>query len=411
IDREVFGGAWLRPSPFAPVLTHDGAELELGLGAAHGVAYGSTWRVFPPTSRVPEGEALGELRVEGVSATRSRARIVEQAPDGEAFVRAESDDSAAREPRDWIGYRAFETARGFGPRLRVLVAEPTALEEALVAAIDASSLLRPARDPLAADLVIHRVGPREKPFSTDPAPELHPLEIPHWVVVDRAGVQAAPARPLALQSVDRIAEGLVGDLEGLARHRFLHALEHPDPTSSLARYVDVQMLRCRRSGLWSRLEPGGLVPLYNRFGLRIERRAGAPDKLYVAALDLGLSGAVTVLYPRRSRRVAWDRGRLEIGFRADDEMYVQLPEGYPSPGEPPFCRGLETVLIFLTTRWTDFDSLTQEGVGPLRSESDSPLARILQCGLGVSLRSQGSENLLESPDAWGLVVCPFHVVR
>ena len=414
VDREVFGRRQLRPEAFLKVLEWAPGEVLLDGGAARGLVLGSTWHLFPPSARRAEGEPLGTLRIHRMTATRAWGRSV---ADGVGGAGASPSSLVEIE----LGARAFEVARPLEHRFRLLIdPEGEVGHPELEAAIAGSAWLVSVDQPEQADVVLRYLSPRDTPVAVDPVPGLGPLSRPHWAVLDPSGErQLAPARDALSPPAGPLAAALVADLERLARQHFLKTLSHPAPERSLARWIDVEMLHRVGGGAWSPIEPGAAVARGEYFALRLRRRPDSPlaaqdseyPRLYVAAIDLGLAGSVTVFHPRRGRRIAWASEVLEIGLRPDDALKVEIPEGYPYPGEPPFERAYETVLLLVSRRFTDFDVLSQTGLAQVRSGSDSPVFSILERSLGgSSMRGGGSGNLLSHPDQWGLFRCPFQVV-
>lgn len=412
MDREVFGRLQLRPEPFRKVVKSARGEVLLDGGAAHGLVNGSTWRLFTPATRRAEGDALGEIRIDRMTATRAWGRPV-------LAKHSARDASEPTTPVVTPGSRAFEVERPLEQRLRVLIdSDGETAHRELELAVDSSVQLRSVDQPEQADVVLRFLPPRKSVESSDPVRGLVPLSSPHWAVVDPSGQrQLAPAHDIASRPRDQWIENLVTDLERLARQHFLKTLCHPEPASSLANWIRFEVRV--GAGAWSPFEPTVSIPLGERFALRLSRHSksqlngqGSPPPLYVAAIDLGLSGSVSVFYPRRGRQIAWHSERLEIGTRPDDALFVQLPEGYPYLGEPPFEEAIETVLLVFSRRFTDFDSLSQVGIGQTRNGSDSPVFGILDRAIGgLPQRSGASTNLLSYPDQWGLVQCSFRVVK
>ncbi|MEM8933497.1 MAG: caspase family protein [Acidobacteriota bacterium] len=407
VDRQVFADRLLRPEPFLPVVDATRTALTLGGGSATGVGVDSTWRLLPTETRRSDGDdALATVRVGAVGPTHAAARLVQ-------------NDPSIDEPADLatlIGSRAFEVGRPIERRFGVLV-DPLAGELGPVvrAAIAKSPRLIVVDTSEAADAVVHALPPRARTEPSDPLPHLAPLTETTWAISDRAGErQLAPARAIGRTPPERFAEALVADLDAIARHHFLLGLRHPEPEHSLLGDLVVTMLRRRDApgADWQTVAPGSRYALGDRFALRVEREpVDEVEPLFVAVLDLGLSGSIQLLYPPTGRRIPWRLARLEIGMRTDDALCVELPTGFPFAGDPPFSHAIETVLVLVTRDFADFDLLTQSGPGALRGRGRSPLDAVLRRALGLpTLRSRRSENLLASPHDWGVAACPFEVV-
>ena len=388
LDRELFGSRELAPMRFAPVVARQGDQVDLAAGEAHAVTPGSTWCVVAPRTRaLTDAARLGTLRVVEVAATRSRAEVVDELAPGAVAV----------------GARAVEIERptGDGKMPVAVLAEP----ESTADHVDLSTLRRR----LGASALLTLVdGSDEVAGQTEIVVRSQEPSsgVPRWTAVGPSGRQVMrPMRAGPTASLDRLVE----NLESLARHRALRRLQPPGADrGGLPGVVRAELLS-RRSGAFvaPSVDLDG-VPVYvegESLGVRIRHDHDAC--LFLAVLDLGLCGAVELLYPIRGAWEPVEPGR-EILVGADDDLVLGLPDGFPFPGDA-FDFGEETILVLATTRAADFDLLRQAGVrtsGPNagRHESDGvddgPLGRVLRRALRGGDRDVRQASRRQVPDRW-----------
>ena len=391
VDREIFGGREFRPSHFLPVTAIDGDEVRLGGGTPHGVVRGSQWRLFPARARRPRGDDLGIVRVDDVGAAESGAVLV---------ARRDGPDQPT------VGCRAFETSRPLIGKIGVLVdpASGTAGER-LKDALQTSVSWYPVDDPESAKIVL----------KWHPDRPAGPPESGTWRFVSpHLARQTAPPVRWNGNAPDLSSARLLSRLEHLGHYHALDRLEHPNPETSLARWVDVELERRPSGGSdWHPSEPGETYRLGDLFGLRLRRTApesGELRAIYVAVVNLTVAGGIQPIYPTRSRDSVWETSTLEIGFRPDDVLEVGLPPEYPFPGDPPFNRAQDTVIVVLTSALADLATLATGEISPLRGGSKTVVSSILRRSLGLSvLRSDESNNPLDNPSEWGVIACRFEI--
>ncbi|MGH9362617.1 MAG: caspase family protein [Thermoanaerobaculia bacterium] len=338
-DRLLFGMAVAAPTPFLEVRERAGERLRLGGGAVHGVTPGSLWAVHPSGAREIDRAAqpLGLALVDRVHAVSSEAEIVEEAsPIG-------------------AGTRAVERSKGPG-WLRL----PVAVSSAVAHGKEGKVLSRRLGDSPLLLLVADGEGAEVRIESGEGG-----AGAATWVAVDQEGEAVLPA----------IAAGavapLIADLERLARYRNLLRLEDEDPRNPLRGSIEVQLLRCAPDGSARPARPdlrSGRVVYHEgeRLAIRVRHRHRSP--LFVHVLDLGLTGAGSLLYPVRGANESLEPKReLLVGVRAGDEIEVHLPEGFTGQatanGEGP-RQGVEHLKVFATTHETDLSWLEQPASGP-----------------------------------------------
>ncbi len=135
-----------------------------------------------------------------------------------------------------------------------------------------------------------------------------------------------------------------------------------DPANPLSGCLEAALLRRGPDGVFAPAYAGaGGGPTYHdgeRLALRVRHRFGAPLHLHV--LDLGLSGAVALLFPVPGATEPLAPGcELLIGVRPGDEVVVRLPS---APGAPH--EGWEQVVVVATSHETDLAWIAAAGGRP-----------------------------------------------
>jgi hypothetical protein len=364
-DREIFGAYEAAPMPFAPVESCHSDEVVLQAGAAHGVAVGARWTIYPPHAKRPDPDlqvALTEICA--VEAVRSRAKIIERFG-GHAIAG---------------GHRAVES-RPAPSRLRMRVAvapvPPSHADRAarLRHEISASPLLLLVEDATAADV--------QAEFAYDET------DAPVWRTVGLDGRPKIPSCPI--QAPDA-AVRLRCNLEKIRRYE--NALNLENPTGALTGAVDLILLRQTPDGDWTEALPDETGEIVftegDRIAFRIINRWRAP--VYVSALDFGLTKEIGLLYPPApganeslapSRSVAAGTVTtgtgLEFGVSSHEAMELYFPDDFPLTPEAHGAaseRGRETFMLLATTEPADFSWVTQRG--PRRDGgAHSPLESLL----------------------------------
>ncbi len=374
-DRLLFGMATAAPTPYLPVHERAAERVRLGGGAVHGVTPGSLWAIYPSGAREIDRAAqpLGLARVERVHAVSSEAEIVEEtSPIG-------------------AGARAVERAKGPG-----WMRMPVAVSAAALRAKGGKSLARRVGDSPLLLLVADGEGADVRVELGEGAAT--------WAAVDDEGV--AVFFPIAAGS--GAVGSLVADLERLARYRNLLRVEDEDPRNPLRGCVEVQLLRIAADGAASPARPdsrSGRVVYHEgeRLGFRIFHRHTSP--LFIHVLDLGLTGAVSLLYPVGGANEGLDPEReLLVGVRAGDEIELQLPKGFTGRAD------VEHLKVFATTHEADLSWLEQPASGA-RSDvkPQGGLPRLLwQAACGGPLRGDAPLAVQEE-ERWTVATVGFLV--
>lgn len=350
-DRVLFGIARREPMTFLPVNKVAGATVTVGGGAAHGVTAGSVWAVYPPGTKQPDPTAaLGRVTITAVAALTATGTLA--AEPGAAAVVA--------------GCRAVEEARGAAdPRMPAEVADRTGSGATAVAklrdAITADKLLRVVPD--GGDVRVYALpagGPDARggaaPTATSPGAAEGTLTAPSWVVVGRDGqVIGTPAALSDAESAKRV----VKNLAAVSRFRNLLAVTNPAANNPLREKVEITLLRKGQDGMWAEAAPeadGRVVFAEGEpFGLRFVNLTA--DRVFVTALDFGLTYGITQLYPPPESQPAHQPGRYDYPPTADTPIELYFPETYP----PSVTEGVETVKVLVTSEPADFRWFQQAG--------------------------------------------------
>lgn len=391
IDRLVFEQQEFRPNFYLPVVECRGENVVLGGGAIHGVCRFSIWSILPAGSRDAAGEGeLGQVQIQNVGATRSEGTLMGEPPSGAIAA----------------GQRAFEIGRPIDRSFHLLLAPSARADSEMLTLIYKVPFLtlEEGIDGESAAAILHRIPARAFCPDGGPLPQLPRLDRECWALLDPGGAQLAPPFPFDVKG-HRAA--VVAKIGVLARHRFLSALEHPDPEISVAGKIELEAFRLHENAHYdvTRIEPLGKHPPTlkpgTRIAFQITNRHSAP--ILVTLIGTGLTGGIDVLYPPpgRNERIA-PQGRLQIGFHAADALELGLPEDFPFPGEPPFKRADDALLFLFTAAETrNLELMARRGPRPGRRSSLADLALLMSTGNIV--RSDATPDALEKQEAWGLI--------
>lgn len=350
-DRVLFGIARREPMSFLPVTKVAGAAVTVGGGVAHGITAGSVWAVYPPGTKQPDpATALGRVTITAVAALTATGTLAAEV--GAAAVVA--------------GCRAVEEARGAAdPRMPVEVTDRTGSGATAVAklrdAITADKLLRVVAD--GGDVRVYALpagGPDARggaaPTATSPDAVEGTLTAPSWVAVGRDGQVIGTPAPLGN---DASIGHVVKNLAGVSRFRNLLAVTNPVATNPLRDKVDVALLRKGPDGSWAEAAPeadGRVVFAEGEpFGLRFTNLT--TGRVFVTALDFGLTYGVTQLYPPPESQPAHQPGRYDYPPTADTPIELFFPAAYPAS----VTEGVETVKVLVTSEPADFRWFQQAG--------------------------------------------------
>lgn len=406
-DREVFGKLHMQSMRFAPVQSRSGRTVVLGAGGAHGLVPGSELEVFSPgTRQVHDAQLLGRVKVGSLQILKTESSLIEEVSPGAIEA----------------GCRAVEVARpAASARLTVrLIGDGRAIDE-LASRIDRSSVLARIEDLGSSAYTVTLLAERRSVNEASLVPQLGRLAWPTWAVTDRSG--RLVMAPKLVASPDS-AEQVLQNLEVWARHQALMELEHPDPSHALRGALDIELLRRRPRQAWQPVEPelGGRIVFEegDSLGLRIQHHYKAP--LHLAVLDLGLTGAVQLLYPTRgATRTQAGWRTLDIGMDEAEPLELYVPDELPYPGET-FEERQETLLFLATTEEADLSLLANDGVrgilgGATRSDGPAPppppggpLASMIRLAV-EGIRDARPMVSLETPQEWTVAARSFWLRR
>lgn len=396
-DREVFGVRDVTPASFVLVEERQGAVALLAAGAAHGVTLGSTFRVYPPGTKEPDGAtALGEVEITFVGAVTAEARITQETPEGVIAA----------------GSRAFVSAHGFGDfRLKVQLIDEGSHAEAVAgmrALLQASPRVKLVDADTPADARVYLLSARDEVSPDSPVPQLGFSATPCWAVVSQTGDLLMRAKAVGDEST------ILANLEGLARYRQMLSVENPDPASALKGRFTLDLLRRGHDGAWA-VAPAdastGLVAYEEGelIAFRVTSRHDAP--VYVSLLDFGLTGAVSPVFPPRGAQQALAPGESFDIPAPGRGLALGWPAGFPFVDTADRLReaeGTETVRLFVTAHPTDFLAVEQPGMRSGRVRT--PLADLLRGAMHGGV-ARDIVMAPESDDDWTTVSRSFVLRR
>jgi hypothetical protein len=239
-----------------------------------------------------------------------------------------------------------------------------------------------------------------------------------WAVVED-GRLVMPPHPVDKAGVGKI---LRNNLEKLIRYRQGIALRNPNPNGLLIDKVDFSILQQTPEGTWKETIPDVstnqiLFKEGERIAFRITNNHNKP--IYVSVLDLGITGAISLLHPiEGASEQLRPGGTIEVGILDEDRIDLHMPENFPyspDPNDGVVDSGIETVKLFATTHEADFSKLVQEGLraGDFASAkgAGTPLGQLL----GMALTGEGTRdirrNRLPPNEEWTTVERSFTLQR
>lgn len=343
-DRVLFGLRDLEPARFLSVTERSDRDVTLDGGAAHAVRPQSHWTVYPAGTKKPDGPLapLGGLEVSSVRGLTCTARIQKESAAGAVVTGARAFEL---DPR--LGADAL--AVGLGPAPAGFEAAHQLLADRLAK----SRKVRLAGPGESAAFLVLLLGPRGQPSPSDPLPALGPVQEASWVVVGGGDRPVTPIKPA--KAVDAVRD----NLETIARYFQLLSLRNP--ASTLAKTLDVTLLRSRNGGDWEEARPeADGKPVYlvrDRLAFRVVNRSSTD--LYMNVLDFGFTYKVTPIYPPANGANQLLRRRLpfEFGKRAGQTQRIQ-----PIPDWFTLSEGSETLKFIVAYREIDSSWMRQEGV-------------------------------------------------
>jgi hypothetical protein len=409
-DRQIFGHHSLISDPYVLVKERKESHLvTLSGGAAHGLAAGARWSVFPLGTRrvTDQTPCLGQVQIQRVSAVEAVAEIIEEAKVGAivASLRAVETIPATTDQMLSVGIVETVSAELVGNLQKRLDLEichrrwSLQHRQALLQRLDSSHRL---------DFVPAEDCPKVWLAKVLDTPSADPVVL----AVGRDGWPLAPPRNLDDHlSLDR----LVSDLERHARFRQVLDLENLDPSNPLETCIELDVLRCPLRGAWQTAEEDdrGSTVLTEGDGLafRIVHRHSEP--LFLCILDLGLTGAIEVLYPTPGAHESLVSDRpLEVGLRRGEELEVFVPTEFPFAGDPRVAGGTAYLKLLATTSPADFTLLTQPGLRACSrgTQALGPLGARLAAAMGHHLQ-RDARRAHPGGGAWTAITRRLYVRR
>jgi len=358
-DRELFGLRELPPMRHLQVTARQGSLAVLGGGAIHRVGEGSVWAVYPREvkRRAPGVEPLGHVRVTAVRSQQSDATVLEEARPGAVVPWSRAVEEVPAVDAAPLRIDIQTPPEGAPEELRSWLSEVR--EE-----IGYSLPLTLAEDG-DADLRIYALEPRERAGAGDPVPAVSSVAAASAAAVGRDGEPVVPLRRLDEPSSALL---MVENLESYVRHRRMLRLENPAP-NPLAGQVELEILRRAEDGSWIAADPegpGGEVAFLHDEPFAVEIRHRCDGPIFVYLLDLGIGGAVDLLFPSMpGAREPLEPGHtitigIAIGDRPTEPLVFRVPDTFPfdEPGRRP-AGGIEVLKLIATTEEADLRSAFQ----------------------------------------------------
>jgi hypothetical protein len=369
-DRALFSTETYTPKKYLLVKERREGLITLNGGAAQGLTIGSVYGVYPPGTRTDE---KAEQKIGSVALRQVRAVTAD------AAVGPELTEAAI------AGCRAFEEKHFYGEMRTVLSVEaPAQFETArqeILRLISASNLLRLASNGEKPAVQIYLIPPRKEAPPESPVPQIRAIDQPSWVAVDQSG------QPVVATCQLHEAFRLIANLETRARHSNTSQLKNVNPNNILAGKVTFTLRRFSDEAGWKDAVPDAhcqkpVFTVGDRIALEIKNNHTGPIYFYV--LDLGLSGAISQLYPPLGANEQLAPGnRVCLGDKRGQEIELFLPDSFPfvrNDGLEAALQGDETFKLFVTTREADFSTLLQPGFRGSRGYR-STLDQLMNLGL------------------------------
>lgn len=343
IDREVFGVKNIEALDFIPVAKVDGNKLTLSGGMAHGLQQGSTWKLYPPGSKVADdNECLGIIKVTRVGGLLSDAEIVER--------RAEIV----------VGTRCieFQSVPSVEPFTINMASLPEPYKSDFAHKIEQSKLLKRVNSSKGAQVKALMC------FSQAQLTELLPDApntvdtFPVWALVEQQDQICMPLRT----ATDPDALDIVySNLEKMAKFR--NVLQLHNRRSELA--VESNLYRLNGDGN-ATLANGGTSEFAENELMSIELKNNEAEKsVFFTILWLGADRQIMHFYPRnRSCEELAAQRTIRIGS-LENGLSASLPNNHVGDV------GSITWKIIFSSVKSDFGLLSQEGLRSSASNLDA----------------------------------------
>lgn len=350
-DREIFGLREIAPVRSVAVLDRATDSVQLAIGAVHGATAGSVFTVYPQGTKAgSHAKPLGVVRIETVSATTSRAAVVEEEPTG-AIIE---------------GGRAVETEHAYtAPPLAVQLVGVGVDDDALDvlrAQLKDQPTISLVRSANAAAVRVFRLAPRDRVGTRDPLPMLGALTRETWAVAGRDGRLIAPVATLQSE------KDVVAVLRARADFERALALDNVDPGSRMRGKVTLEILRKDSAGAWVAVEKdeaAGLPIVDSGDLLEFRITSSLEEPVFVSLLDFEPSGAVSPLI--KGNAIKLDPG---VPF---DASKAGKGRGYRMKWEGEDA--IESFKLFATVQQVDFSFLYRSGEATRAAEEAEGLSK------------------------------------
>lgn len=340
-------------TPFVVIESVEGKQVSLSAGQAQEVTPGSVYAVFPPGERTFAGGELGRIKVTQVSPTSAEALIL-----GEAPIRP--------------GCRAREVLHG-------LRAEPLKL---LLEAPD-EKLQEAVRQALSSLNFVIAVGEGQR---FDHRLQLKTLNNGLEASLTTDGVAGTVARGA---DATGLVEALQPQLENAYVIKSLAGLDNPAPPFAVEVWANWTE---KQEGLDQALDEK-LVQA--RIGDLIRFNFRADQDCYLALINVGTSGKITVLFPNQYRPDGFIQGGKVYQTGTQGELPFQIRATGPA--------GRELVKVIATLKPLDFACLRMGetgGAGTRGIESGSSFVRQLTRDLAAEPTKAAGDAVSLPTDRW-----------
>jgi len=379
-DRELFGIKDIEPLRYIPVTAVSGSAVTLAGGLAHGLVRESLWSAYPQGTKQAQGSTpLGLIEITSVDMLTAQGVIRE----GKGVID--------------VGARCVEKEPAASQNLlKIYLNDLDAGADAeITRLVEQSHLLSMASTPAAADLLVLVVAAREKASATSSLPQIGRIEQPSWAVVNREGDCAIPLSPV---NEDKVVGKLIDNLETLARYR--NALKLDNSASNLK--VEFKIYRVLEN---EELEDANSGDFQFNEGdyVAFDIINHGDEQVFANILDFGLSGRISLMYPRRKAGELIEPGRTLRYGAGNGKIRLRVPDKVLSEHE--------TFKAFISSHEADFRWLQQEGLRSADSRRSSLRKQFEAAYHGPSTREGDHEGEEEIEDDWRAISRSFKVQK
>lgn len=402
-DRELFGHRNIEPMRFVPITERQANQVILGAGLAHGLTLESEWAIYSQSvkSVADQTKNLGLIKITELDALSAKAQIVtEQQPNTIA-----------------TNSRAVELVHYYEDlKLSVWISKPKTHHHyfsELVNLTKYSNLFTITNDSQQANAKIYLVTPEDIFFKQYYSHLNVETEVVWLVVAPDGHLLMNPQQA----DEDNSLTLLIDNLEKLAQYHRVISLKNCNPNNPLKHKLDFILLRQNNEGVWETAAPeknSGFIVFQEGERIACQIINHYCEPIYISILDLGLTGAISLLYPvRGASEMLKPDIPFNVGTRLGETLKLFVPELCSKLAKiNQINNGLEVFKLFATTRPSDFSLLIQTS---LRKEELStkdfitPLENLIQMTLtGIGKRNLPLQEQPSNTD-WITIERPFLV--